>query len=107
MTVLSYLADYEAYKKGLGLKEATVRVALFLLKRFDQWLKAKRRRDVRQVGLCEIEAYLEGLESSDRAPAKVYGNALEIRSLLYINMVSIGTMMIPLRVHPDFPEYCS
>lgn len=80
MNLLSYLADYEAYKKGLGLKEATVRVALFQLKHFDQWLKAKRRRDVRQVGLGELEAYLEDLEGSGRAPATVYGNALEIRS---------------------------
>ncbi len=75
-----HLADYEAYKKGLGLKEATVRVALFQLKRFDQWLKAKRRRDLRQVGLREIEAYLEGLERAGKAQATVYGHALEIRT---------------------------
>ena len=65
MTILSCLADYEAYQKGRGLKEGTVRVSLYQLKRFDTWLKDKRKRDPRRLSLADVTTYLEHLERED------------------------------------------
>ncbi|MFH2113288.1 MAG: hypothetical protein ABIJ86_02115 [Spirochaetota bacterium] len=75
MTILSYLADYEAYKKGRGLKEGTVLVSLAQLKRFDLWLKEKRKRDVRRVVLTDLTSWLSELIQR-LAPATVYGHAI-------------------------------
>jgi site-specific recombinase XerD len=79
MTILSYLADYEAYQKGRGLKEGTVRVSLSQLKRFDRWLKGKRKRDVRRASLSDVTVWLDEL-STHLAPATVYGHAIEVRN---------------------------
>ncbi len=79
MTILSYLADYEAYQKGRGLKEGTVRVSLAQLKRFDAWLKEHRKRDVRRVALADLVAWLDELVQR-LAPATVYGHAIEVRN---------------------------
>lgn len=79
MTILSYLADYEAYQKGRGLKDGTVRVSLSQLKRFDLWLKAKRKRDVRRVSLSDVKTWLDDL-AVRLAPATVYGHAIEVRN---------------------------
>ena len=79
MTILSYLADYEAYQKGRGLKEGTVRVSLSQLGRFDLWLKAKRKRDVRRVSLSDVTLWLDDL-ATRLAPATVYGHAIEARN---------------------------
>lgn len=78
MTILLYLADYEAYQKGRGLKESTVRVSLAQLKRFDLWLKAKRKRDVRRVTLADVTLWLDEF-AGKLAPATVYGLAIEVR----------------------------
>jgi site-specific recombinase XerD len=78
MTIVSYLTEYEAYKKGLGLKEGTVRVALSQVKRFDRWLADHHKRDVRRVGLADLTAYLDEL-TAGLAPSTVYGHACELK----------------------------
>jgi len=79
VTILTYLADYGAFRMGCGLKPVTVRVALSQLKRLDAWLKTNHKRDPRRVELTDITAYLDHLVQTDYAPATVYGYANEIR----------------------------
>ena len=79
MTILSYLADYEAYRKGCGLQLTTVRTSLAQLKRFDGWLKEKKKRDPRRLSLADFTTYLDHLMAENYAPATVYGQANELR----------------------------
>lgn len=80
MTILSYLTEYEAYQKGRGLQPGTVRTQLGQLKRLDTWLKPKRKRDPRHLGLADLAAYLDHLTALGRAPSTVYAQACEVRN---------------------------
>jgi len=92
MTILSYLTDYEAYLKGRGLKACTVRVSLAQLKRFDLWLKGRRKRDVRRVHLSDVSVWLDDL-ALNLAPATVYSHAIAVR-LFFAYLKTMGFLLI-------------